>query len=42
MKSSSRLVGGDNCGAWAQDMRLDNVSGITGRTAAGLCEPAES
>ena len=22
-------------------MRLDNVGGITGRTAAGLCEPAE-
>ena len=40
-KGSSRLVGGDTYSAWAQDMRLDNVGGITGRTAAGLCEPAE-
>ena len=40
-KGSSRLVGGDTCGAWAWDMRLDNVSGITSRTAVGLCEPAE-
>ena len=40
-KGSSRLVGGGTCGAWGRDMRLDNVGGITGRTAAGLCEPAE-
>ena len=29
------------CGAWARDMRLDHVGGITSRTAEGLCEPAE-
>ena len=40
-QGSSRLAGGDTCGAWAQDMRLDHVGGITGRTAVGLCEPAE-
>ena len=40
-KGSSRLVGGDTCGARAQGMRLDNVVEITSRTAAGLCEPAE-
>ena len=41
MKGSFRLVGGDTCGAWARDLRLDNVSGITGQTTAGLCELAE-
>ena len=42
MKGSSWLVGGDACGTWAQDMLvgLDNVGGITSRTAAGLCELA--
>ena len=41
MMGSPRLVGGVTCGTWARDMHLDNVGGITGRTAAGLCEPAE-
>ena len=36
-KGSSQLVGGGNCGAWAQEMRLDHVGQIPGRTAAGLC-----
>ena len=33
---SSQLVGGGTCGAWAQDMRLDHVGGITSRTAEAL------
>ena len=40
-KRSSRLVGGDTSGAWAWDMRLDNVGGITGQTVVGVCELAE-